>query len=151
MVKITYDLNNKKEVDMIENYYWLKYQFEVIESDILNNSDLKHDLKLFFDRSFDKEEYKTQYNMDEVEFETKLNEEQERIKKNISSFYNESDLIMVADILNRLFCVNHNYMFYLSNFGGNEYLGTETTIKMYKRILLNKFGDEKYRRKIFRN
>ena len=38
MVKITYDLNNKKDVEHVENYYWLKYQFKCIEFDMLGDA-----------------------------------------------------------------------------------------------------------------
>ena len=40
-MRITYDMNDKKQSQEIENYYWFKYELKVLKFDLLRNSYIK--------------------------------------------------------------------------------------------------------------
>ena len=122
MVKITYNLNNKKDVEFVEDYFWLKYQFKVIESDILSNEKL-----------------------DDLIMSNLCGRLNEELKKIILSFCRESDLIKMAEILNKYNYTNKNYIEWLS---GLAIFGTKYYIKVFKRLLIYKFSTSKQYKKI---
>ena len=115
MVKITYDLNNKNDVEMVENYCWLKYQFKVINFDILNNIAI------------------TKYFC----FGDNL-ENQEIIKHMVLSFSNENDLTKMAEILNNNYKTSYHYVEWLNIF----YTSCETKniLRAYRWVLIERFG-----------
>jgi hypothetical protein len=41
MTKITYDENNKEEVELVEDYFWYSYYLEEVESSILMNREIR--------------------------------------------------------------------------------------------------------------
>ena len=126
MVKITYDLDNVKDAEMVENYYWLKYQFKCIEFDILGDAKIYEYLTLYFWEKHWKEEYKTE----------------EEIRDILLTFYNEKDLFRVADILNDIFCPksdSHCYVVWLSILCC---YGTKHFLSLYKYILIKNFGNK---------
>ena len=124
MVKITYDLNNKKDVELVENYYWLKYQLKVIEFDIYSNETLCSQLHDFYIFELCPEEEKNK----------------SKIINTLLTFCREKDLINVAEILNDLvyYCDRRNYVYWISLLKSH---GINCYLKAYKQMLIEKFGN----------
>ena len=137
MVKITYNLNNKKDVEFVEDYFWLKYQFKVLNFDVLGNKKLKKYLYLNFKGNKKLKKY-LYYKFNEEYFEEdyKTNEE---IKEILLAFCRENDLIRVANILNKLSYADYDYIEWLSIFCA---FNTDIFERNYKTLLINLFEDE---------
>ena len=118
MVKITYDLNNKKDAELVENYYWLKYQLKVLKFDILSNKDINELL----------------------ESDKKLEEIYKELKDIILSFSCETDLIRIAEILNGISYSYHDYIGWIHIL---TYFSPRFYLNIYKKKLIEKFSNQK--------
>ena len=123
MVKITYDLNNKKDVEMVDNYFWLKYQFKVLNFDVLGNKKLNKYLYYYFNDKYFEEEYKTK----------------EEIKEILLTFCCDNDFIRVANILNKVNYTDYDYIEWISILCAYD---TDFFERNYKTLLINLFEDK---------
>jgi len=125
MVKITYNEDNKEEVEAVENYFWFIYQLEVIEFDILRNTMLTQDIIDSCDSKF---------------------KNTSSINKRILECINKQDI-------NRFVKLYNNLLTYKYSYEGEELLtmidvlydlisrGIKCMKKEYKCMIIHKFGE----------